>query len=44
VAALVLLVAFLRESGVSLPSVVWLSPAEVMAMLRQLRQRATASR
>ena len=44
VAALVLLVAFLRDSGVSLPSVVWLSPAEVMGMLRQLRQRVATPR
>jgi O-antigen/teichoic acid export membrane protein len=44
VAALVLLVAFLRESGVSLPAVLWLSPGELMGMLRQLRQRVATPR
>jgi len=44
VAALVLLVAFLRESGVSLPAVVWLGPAEIAGLLRQLRQRVATQR
>jgi O-antigen/teichoic acid export membrane protein len=39
VAALVLLVAFVRESGLSLAAVVCLRPAEVRQMLQQLRKR-----
>ncbi|HWP64736.1 MAG TPA: flippase [Candidatus Limnocylindria bacterium] len=44
VAAMVLLAAFVRDSGVPVPAVLWLKPAEVVAMLRQLRQRVAASR
>jgi O-antigen/teichoic acid export membrane protein len=44
VAALVLLVAFVRESGVSLGSVLWLRPAEVLSMLQQLRTRIATPR
>jgi O-antigen/teichoic acid export membrane protein len=44
VAALVLLVAFVRESGISLPAVLWMHPREVREMLRYLRQGVPASR
>ena len=44
VAALVLLVAFLRESRVPLPAVLWLRPTEILGLLRQLRQRVATQR
>jgi O-antigen/teichoic acid export membrane protein len=44
VAALVLLVAFVRESGFSVPAVLCLRPAEVRELLRQLRNRFATPR
>jgi O-antigen/teichoic acid export membrane protein len=44
VAALVLLVAFVRESGISLPAVLWMHPREMREMLRYLRQGVPAPR
>jgi Na+-driven multidrug efflux pump len=44
VAALVLLVAFVRDSGMSLGSVLWLGPSEVRQTLQQLRDRFMARR
>ena len=44
VAAIVLLVAFVRESGMSLPSVLWLRPSEVRQTLQQLRKRLATRR